>query len=82
LLLAPGGRVCILSYHSLEHHIARDVLRDLAKSCRCPPEVPQCRCSGRQEVVLLTRKSLRPDGREIEANPRSRSAQLWCAERV
>jgi len=82
LALAPGGRVCILSYHSLEHRAVRGALRDLAKPCRCPPELPQCRCSGRSEVTRLTPKGVPPTAEEIEANPRSRSAQLWCAERV
>jgi len=82
LLLVPGGRICILTYHSLEHRTARQSLRRLVKTCRCPPDIPECRCSGRQEAKILTRKALRPTPQEVAENPRCRSAQLWCAERV
>jgi len=82
LLLVPGGRICILTYHSLEHRTARQSLRRLVKTCRCPPDIPECRCSGRQETKILTRKALRPTPQEVAENPRCRSAQLWCAERV
>jgi 16S rRNA (cytosine1402-N4)-methyltransferase len=82
LLLSPGGRICVLSYHSLEHRAVRGALRELAKRCRCPQDLAECRCGGRQEVVMLTPKGLAPSAEEIVANPRSRSARLWCAERV
>ncbi len=82
LLLVPRGRICILTYHSLEHRTVRQSLRRLVKTCRCPPDVPQCRCSGRQEAEILTPKALRPTLQEVAENPRCRSAQLWCAQRV
>lgn len=82
LLLVPRGRICILTYHSLEHRTVRRSLRRLEKACRCPPDVPECRCSGRQEAKIVTRRALRPTPQEVAENPRCRSAQLWCAERV
>ncbi|HEY8416932.1 MAG TPA: 16S rRNA (cytosine(1402)-N(4))-methyltransferase RsmH [Limnochordales bacterium] len=80
--LGPGGRVAVISFHSLEDRIVKQTFTELASGCRCPPELPACRC-GRQAVVrLLTRKPLVPSAEEVAANPRARSARLRAAERL
>jgi len=79
--LAPGGRLCVISYHSLEDRIVKRFMTSMARECRCPPNMPQCRCSGAQ-VRLLTRRPLRPTESETAANPRARSARLRAAERL
>lgn len=80
-LLLPGGRLAILSFHSLEDRIVKQTFREWAKRCRCPLNELTCRCEGKPLVRLLTRKALRPDPEEIEANPRSRSAKLRAVEK-
>jgi len=80
--LVPGGRVVVISFHSLEDRIVKQTFAELARDCRCPPELPECRC-GREAVVrLLTRKPLVPSAEEVAANPRARSARLRAAERL
>ncbi len=80
--LRPGGRLAIISYHSLEDRIVKQRFRDAARACSCPPELPVCRCSGRAQLGLLTRRPLRPSEAEIQANPRARSARLRAALRL
>ncbi|PIE71143.1 MAG: 16S rRNA (cytosine(1402)-N(4))-methyltransferase [Deltaproteobacteria bacterium] len=81
-LLAPGGRLCVISFHSLEDRIVKHRMRDLATGCICPKDFPHCVC-GRQPVMkVLTRKALRPTDEEVTANPMSRSALLRVAERL
>lgn len=79
---AAGGRIVVLSYHSLEDRVTKNTLRDYARACRCPPFLPTCRCEGRALVRVLTRKPLTPSAAEVESNPRSRSAKLRAAERI
>ena len=80
--LAPGGRIAVISYHSLEDAIVRDVFSELAKGCICPPDLPVCRC-GREPVLrIVTRRPIVPTDEEIAQNPRARSARLRVAERV
>jgi len=79
--LAPRGRIAVISYHSLEDRIVRDVFAEHAKGCVCPPDLPVCRC-GREPVLrIVTKKPVVPTAEEIERNPRSRSAKLRVAER-
>jgi 16S rRNA (cytosine1402-N4)-methyltransferase len=81
-ILRPGGRLCIVAFHSLEDRIIKEAFRNWAKSCRCPRERAACECEGMPLVRLLTRKALRPSPDEIESNPRSRSARLRVVEKL
>jgi 16S rRNA (cytosine1402-N4)-methyltransferase len=78
-MLRPGGRLAVISFHSLEDRIVKNFLRDRAKGCVCPPEFPICTCGREPELRLLTRKAVRPGAREVAANPRSASARLRAA---
>ncbi|MFW5995695.1 MAG: 16S rRNA (cytosine(1402)-N(4))-methyltransferase RsmH [Halanaerobiaceae bacterium] len=80
--LAPGGRIAVISFHSLEDRIVKHRFRDLARKCSCPPDFPICVCDEEQVVKVLTGKPVRPDEEEVEQNPRARSAKLRVAERV
>lgn len=79
--LLPGGRLAIVSFHSLEDRMVKQTFREWAKRCRCPLDELTCRCEGKPLARLLTRKALRPNPEEIEANPRSRSARLRAVEK-
>ncbi|MCU0607152.1 MAG: 16S rRNA (cytosine(1402)-N(4))-methyltransferase RsmH [Candidatus Edwardsbacteria bacterium] len=82
-LLAPAGRIAVISYHSLEDRIAKEFFAGKAAGCTCPPDLPVCAC-GRQAgtVTILTPRPIVPDDDEQRANPRSRSAKLRAAERT
>ena len=80
-ILKPGGRVCVISFHSLEDRIAKEVFREMAKSCVCPPGLPICRCNKKQLVRVITKKPVLPTSEETEVNPRARSAKLRAAEK-
>lgn len=75
-LLAPGGRLAIISFHSLEDRIVKRAFREAAAGCICPPRLPLCQCGHQPQVELLTRKALRPTDAEASSNPRARSAVL------
>lgn len=81
-LLGPGGRVCVISYHSLEARLVKDALRRAASDCVCPPGTPECRCEHRATVRLITKKPITPSSEEVRRNPRSRSAHLRVAEHI
>ncbi|MGB4441941.1 MAG: 16S rRNA (cytosine(1402)-N(4))-methyltransferase RsmH [Coriobacteriia bacterium] len=80
--LGPKGRIAVISYHSLEDRIVRDVFAELSKGCICPPDLPVCRCGQVPVVRSVTKRPIVPTEAEIEANPRARSARLRVAERV
>ncbi len=75
-LLAPGGVLAVIAYHSGEDRLVKHAMRDWARDCVCPPEQPVCTCRGRALGTLLTRKSLTAGADEVAANPRARSAHL------
>ncbi len=81
-LLRPGGRLVVLSYHSLEDRIVKRFLVAERRGCTCPPEAPVCVCGRAPRLRLVTRPSLTPTAAEIDANPRARSARLRAAERL
>jgi 16S rRNA (cytosine1402-N4)-methyltransferase len=80
--LNPEGRLCILSFHSLEDRIVKERFRALAKGCTCPPQFPICMCGKRPQVAVLTKRPIRPGEGEIQENPMARSAKLRAAERL
>ncbi len=80
--LAKGGRIVVISYHSLEDRIVKQAFTRLAQGCICPPKVPQCQCGRTPQLKILTRRPIRPTAAEIANNPRARSAKLRAAERV
>ena len=81
-ILRPGGRLVVISFHSLEDRIVKHVLRDRARGCTCPPEFPICVCGHEPELRILTPKLVRPSAREIDHNPRASSARLRAAIKV
>jgi 16S rRNA (cytosine1402-N4)-methyltransferase len=81
-MLRPGGRIAVISFHSLEDRIVKRFLREGSRGCTCPPEFPVCVCGTEPELRELTRKPLRPAAREVERNPRAASAKLRAAVKV
>ena len=81
-LLKPGGRLCVLAFHSLEDRIVKHRFRSLEQPCTCPPSFPQCVCGRRATVRLLTRKVTRPSAQEIQSNPMARSTRLRGVEKL
>jgi 16S rRNA (cytosine1402-N4)-methyltransferase len=81
-LLRPGGRLAVVSFHSLEDRLVKRFCQEEARDCLCPPEIPVCVCQHRATLRIITRKPIRPGDREIARNPRSRSARLRIAERL
>lgn len=80
--LKPGGRLCVISFHSLEDRIVKNAIHERENGCTCPREAPVCTCGFVQTLRSVTRKPVTPGGEELELNPRSRSAKLRVAERV
>lgn len=81
-LLRPGGRIVVLTYHSLEDRIVKKTFRDLEQGCTCPPGLPECACGRVKRLHQVYRKPVLPSEEEIARNPRARSAKLRVAERV
>ncbi len=80
--LRPGGRMVIISFHSLEDRIVKAAFRKWNRACLCPPRALSCRCGWSQKVKLLTKKPIMPSASEIHANPRARSAKMRAVERM
>lgn len=80
--LKPGGRLAVITFHSLEDRIVKNAFAQAAKGCTCPPEFPVCVCGKRPLVRLITRKPITADETELQENPRARSAKLRVAERI
>jgi 16S rRNA (cytosine1402-N4)-methyltransferase len=80
-VLAPGGRIGVIAFHSLEDRIVKRFFRDKSRECTCPPEWPICQCGGKAELRVVTAKPLTATPEEISRNPASRSAKLRVAER-
>lgn len=79
--LKKGGRICMISFHSLEDRIVKNKFRDLAKKCVCPPDFPICVCNKRAELKIINTKPITASIEEISINPRARSAKLRVAEK-
>lgn len=79
-VMKPGGRLAVITYHSLEDRIVKHAFKDAAKTCICPRELPQCVCSRKAKATILTKKPILPTEEEKEYNPRSRSAKLRILE--
>jgi len=80
--LVPGGRIAVISYHSLEDRVVKQTFARYAQTCTCPPELPVCVCGVKPVVRVLTRRAVVPTADEVEINPRSRSAKLRVAEKL
>ena len=81
-MLRPGGRLAVISFHSLEDRIVKRFLRDRARGCTCPPEFPICVCGHEPELRIVTPKLVRASAREVDLNPRASSARLRAAIKV
>ena len=80
--LKPGGRLAIITFHSLEDRIVKSEMQQAARGCTCPPEFPVCVCGKKPQIRLVTRKPIVSGAKELEANPRARSAKLRVAEKL
>ena len=81
-LLNPGGRLAIITFHSLEDRIVKTGMNDAARGCTCPPSFPVCVCGKKPKVKIISRKPITATEEELEANPRSRSAKLRVCEKL
>lgn len=81
-VLKPGGRLAVITFHSLEDRITKQVFSDLAKGCLCPKEFPVCMCNHKPEIKQITKKPILPGAEELNANSRSKSAKLRVAEKI
>lgn len=81
-IMNEGGRIVIITFHSLEDRIVKQTYADMASGCTCPRSLPICVCGKKPEVKVLTKKPILPSERELEENPRSRSAKLRVAEKI
>jgi len=81
-ILEPGGRLGVISFHSLEDRIVKNFFRVKNKDCICPPEAPICKCGGQRELMILTKKGISPGEEETRKNPPSRSARFRAVEKI
>jgi len=81
-LLSPGGRVSVITFHSLEDRICKTIFHEYAQGCICPPDFPVCTCGRTPTIKIITKKPLLPSSDELERNPRARSAKLRIAEKI
>ena len=81
-LLVPGGRLCILSFHSLEDRMVKHQFKAWATACSCPPDLPRCICQGQARVRLINKKVMRPTQQEAARNPMARSTRLRAVEKL
>lgn len=79
--LNPGGRLAVITFHSLEDRIVKRTMQDMARGCTCPPEFPVCVCGKKPKIRIVTRKPVVPGEAELAENPRARSAKLRAAEK-
>ena len=80
--LNPGGRLCVISYHSLEDRIVKRLFQERSRGCTCPPDIPVCVCGNVPVLKVITRKPLVATTEEVERNPRARSAKTRIAQRI
>lgn len=80
--LKPGGRLCVITFHSLEDRIVKHFMMDKARGCICPPQLPVCVCNHQPELKIITRKPIEPGEEECLVNPRARSARLRVGARI
>ena len=80
--LKTGGRICVITFHSLEDRIVKQAFKTLENPCICPKDFPVCVCGRKPKVKIITRKPIIPGEEELENNPRARSAKLRIAERI
>ena len=80
--LRPGGRLAVVTFHSLEDRIVKNAMQEAARGCTCPPEFPVCVCGKKPQIKILTRKPVVSGERELAENPRARSAKLRAAEKL
>ena len=80
--LSRGGRLAVITFHSLEDRIVKTALADFARGCTCPPDFPVCVCGKTPEIRLITKKPILPGPEELAENPRARSAKLRVAEKI
>ncbi len=81
-ILKAGGRICVISFHSLEDRMVKEFFKSKEGKCICPPKAPLCFCGQRKEIKIITRKPITPRKEEIELNPRARSARLRAGEKL
>lgn len=80
--LVPAGRICVISFHSLEDRIVKHTFQEEACPCKCPPHLPVCTCGRQARIKIITRKPIIPQPEEVNQNPRARSAKLRVAEKI
>ena len=80
--LNPGGRLAVITFHSLEDRIVKTGLAEFARGCTCPPDFPVCVCGKKPQIRLVSRKPILPSEEEVRDNPRARSAKLRAAEKL